>query len=493
MWSTNVVHVIRFAPMDTSHLKLKRRVWFARLIVPPRLRSTVGRTELLKTLKTRDIQEANRRKHEVLAELQRELTQAELTNVLPNKDSVGYIMEIAKGQRRAMQEGLIDEQQAEAGLDAAMDEQLELLRRKNGYNEETGEPYNSEAHARMQGLAERVLAGDEIELLSDSVKTYLAEIQARVRKQTLREKERHLGALQSWLKTDCEVGSISKKIAGRYVTESLLSQGHAPKTVKDILSNLSAYWVWLEGRGLVEANPWRGMSGTVKGSTRGTAPKRRPWTDDELLKLVQAIPNNDPLLPLTAIATYTGMRREEVASLRTDDVENDALTVREGKTKAARRRVPIHSALRPLITQLVSKSRDGYLIPGLLTGGADSKRSHYLGKRFGSLIREIGFDDPALVFHTLRNAFIQRCEEGGVPESSAKLLVGHSRAKSLTYGDAGGGYSPGVQLETLRKEIAKVTFGKLDAHLGKIAGEVRVTMKSTRRHQHNDKRIKEER
>jgi integrase len=474
--------------MDTQHLKQRGHTWYARLAIPTRLQRVFGKSEIVRSLKTRDLREANRRKHAVLAELQRELTQAELADVLPDKDSVGYIVEIAKGQRRALREGLIDERQAEAGLDAAMDEQIELLRRKHGYSQETGDPYNAETHMRMQGLAERVLAGDEIELLSESVKAYLAEIKSRVRNQTLREKERHLGALQSWLKTDCEVGSISKKIAGRYVTEYLLQQGHAPKTVKDILSNLSAFWVWLEGRGLVDMNPWRGMSGTVKGSTRGTAPKRRPWTDDELLKLMQTIPNYDPLLPLTAIATYTGMRREEVASLRTEDVENDALTVREGKTKAALRRVPIHNALRPLITQLVNNSRDGYLIPGLLTGGSDAKRSHYLGKRFGGLIRDTGFNDPALVFHTLRNAFLQRCEEGLVPESTAKLLVGHSRKKSLTYGDAGGGYSPGVQLETLRKEIAKVTFGQLDGYLQEISGRVNVTMKSTRRPRRSHKR-----
>jgi integrase len=474
--------------MDTSHLKLKRHVWFARLIVPPHLRPAVGRTELLRTLKTRDIGEANRRKHMVLAEMQREITQAELTNVLPDKASVGYIIEVAKGQVRAMKEGTLDEHAAAAGLDAAMDEQLEVLRRKAS----SSEPVDMALHERMHGLAERVLRGDDIELLSDSVKKYLAEVKVRVRNQTLREKERHLDALKTWLKTDVEVGSITKKIAGRYVTEYLLQQGHAPKTVKDILSNLSAFWVWLEGRGLVDLNPWRGMSGTVKSSTRGTKPKRRPWTDDELLKLMQTIPNNDPLLPFTAIATYTGMRREEVASLRAEDVENDALTVREGKTKAALRRVPIHGALRPLISHLVSKSRDGYLIPGLLTGGADAKRSHYVGKRFGNLIRDVGFDDPALVFHTLRNAFLQRCEEGLVPESTAKLLVGHSRKKSLTYGDAGGGYSPGVQLETLRKEIGKVTFGKLDGYLKDISGKVNVTMKSARRPRRSHKRMGEQ-
>jgi integrase len=473
--------------MDTSHLKLKRRVWFARLVVPPQLRSAVGRREILRTLKTRDVQEANRRKHAVLADMQRELTQAELGNTV-SKDSAEFLLVAAKAERDAMLERGKPAEEADAALDAAMEDHLEILRRKHGADPETGDLLDGGTYARVQELAHRVLHGHDIELLSEAVKKYLAEVKVRVRNQTLREKERHLGALQAWLKGDCEVVSITKKIAGRYVTESLLTQGHAPKTVKDILSNLSALWVWLESRGLVEANPWRGMSSTVKGSTRGTKPKRRPWTDDELLKLMQAIPNNDPLLPLTAIATYTGMRREEVASLRAEDVENDALTVREGKTKAALRRVPIHSALHPLITQLVIKSRDGYLIPGLLTGGSDAKRSHYLGKRFGGLIRDNGFDDPALVFHTLRNAFLQRCEEGLVPESTAKLLVGHSRKKSLTYGDAGGGYSPGVQLETLRKEIAKVTFGKLDGYLQEISGEVNVTMKSTRRPRRSHKR-----
>jgi integrase len=464
--------------MDTSNLKLKRHVWFARVRVPKRLQPIIGQAEFLQTLNTRDIREANRRKHRVLAELHQKLTQAELGNTVP-KDSAEFLLVAAKAEREAMLERGKTAEQADAALDAAMEDHLEILRRKHGADPETGDLLDSGTYARVQELAHRVLHGDEIELLSVAVKKYLAEVKVRVRNQTLREKERHLGALQKWLKGDVELDSITKKIAGRYVTEYLIQQGHAPKTVKDILSNLSAFWVWLEGRG---------MSSTVKSSTRGTAPKRRPWTDDELLKLMRAIPNNDPLLPLTAIATYTGMRREEVASLRADDVENDALTVREGKTKAALRRVPIHGALRPLITQLVNKSRDGYLIPGLLTGGSDAKRSHYLGKRFSGLIRDSGFDDPALVFHTLRNAFLQRCEEGLVPESTAKLLVGHSRKKSLTYGDAGGGYSPGVQLETLRKEIAKVTFGKLDGYLKDISDSVNVTMKSTRRPRRSHKR-----
>jgi integrase len=180
-------------------------------------------------------------------------------------------------------------------------------------------------------------------------------------------------------------------------------------------------------------------------------------------------------------AAYTGARREEIALLRVSDLEGDVLRIREGKTAAAVRSVPAHPALLPVLKRLAKTSSDGYLLPGLITGGEDAKRGHMIGKRFSYLIRKAGFSDTALTFHTLRNAFMQRCEEAGVPESTAKLIVGHSR-QSLTYGTAGNGYSPGVGVDTLRREVAKVTFGAVDAYVQGIAGTVAVTLKARRRH-----------
>jgi integrase len=171
------------------------------------------------------------------------------------------------------------------------------------------------------------------------------------------------------------------------MTEALTQAGLAPKTINDILSNLSAFWVWLEGRGFVDENPWRGMSRTVKTPTRGVALARRAWTNAELLRLLQGVPPDDPLFAAVALAIYTGMRREEIAQLRVGDVDSDALIVREGKSPSAIRRVPVHPAIAPLIDQLRVHSWDGHLIPGLLPGGADAKRGHYLGKRFGAQIR----------------------------------------------------------------------------------------------------------
>jgi integrase len=466
--------------LNTTHLKRRRQTWYARHTIPPSLQGVLGRSEFVRSLKTRDLREANHRKHAVLAEMQREITQAAFRATLP-EGSAEYVLGMAKRQRVAVERGRISEPAAQAKLDALVNRHLRAREADPVARTSTPNAPAPEARERALRLAHRVLHGEEVAPLRKLVKTYLGELQTLVRNQTSREKERHLGALADWLKTDCEVTAITRRLAGRYMTESLTQKGHAPKTIKDTLSHLSAFWGWLEGRGYVEGNPWRGMSRTVKSSTRGTAPSRRAWTNAELLQLHQHLPKDDPLFALTALATYTGMRREEITQLRSIDVDNKAVIVREGKTAAARRVVPVHSVIQPLIDALVQRSTDGFLLPGLLTGGADGKRGHYLGKRFGHLIRSAGVTDPALVFHTLRNSFIQRCEESGVPESTAKLLVGHSRRSSMTYGNAGASYSPGVQLETLRKEIEKVSFGALDDFVQAIGSQVEIEHESRRR------------
>jgi integrase len=145
----------------------------------------------------------------------------------------------------------------------------------------------------------------------------------------------------------------------------------------------------------------------------------------EVHKLLTGIPLNAPLWPLSAIGAYTGMRREEIAQLLVSDVTEDgALVVRKGKTQAAVRRIPIHPVLKPLIDQLIASTADGYLIPGLLTGGRDAQCGHYLGKRFTNLRRDSGLDSPLTVFHSFRKAMAQRCEDKDVPESATELIGG---------------------------------------------------------------------
>ena len=62
--------------LNTTHLKKRRQTWYARHTVPPVLQGVLGRSEFVRSLKTRDLREANQRKHAVLAQMQSEITQA---------------------------------------------------------------------------------------------------------------------------------------------------------------------------------------------------------------------------------------------------------------------------------------------------------------------------------------------------------------------------------------------------------------------------------
>ena len=459
--------------MNTQYLHKRRQTWFVRLAVPPHLQEAIGRRELIRTTKTHDLAVANRVKHAILAELHQQLNAAQLNREL-SPESADYVIAAAREAREAVVKGITPEADAERGLDATIESHLDLLREKHGEDPTTGDPQITDGHVRAVQLAHKIFAGEDVALLSVHSETYLAEVSKVLRVQTVNDKRRTIGDFRTWLGRDVEITAVSRKTTGKYLSEVLLKRDVRPKTTMDTLSHLSALWTWFEGRGFTEVNPWARLGSTITVSTRGQRGPRRPWTDDELVTLLKSIDKDDPLFPLTAIATYTGMRREEVCQLRTDDVHGDALIVREGKTSAAVRTVPVHSVIRPLVARLAKQTKDGYLLPGLLTGGADDKRGHLLGKRFGYHIRGIGITDKALCFHTLRNAFIHRCELGGVPEPTAKLLVGHSRKASLTYGNASGGYSPGLNLPELAAAMAKVTFGPLDDYLKGTASAIKV-------------------
>jgi integrase len=466
--------------MNTEYLSKRRQTWFVRLAVPPHLQAAIGRRELIRTTKTHDLATANRVKHAILAELHRQLNAAQISREL-SPESADYVIAAAREARDAVTKGFARESDAEHGLDVTIERHLDLMREKHGADPVTGDPNITDGHARAIQLAHKVFAGEDVALLSVHSETYLTEVSKALRKQTVLDKRKTIGEFRAWLGRDVEITAVSKKTAGRYLSEQLLKRDVRPKTTISTLSNLSALWTRFQGLGLTEVNPWAKLGANITVSTRGKRGPRRPWSDDELLTLMKSFDKDDPLLPLTALATYTGMRREEVCLLRTDDLHGNALTVREGKTDAAVRTVPVHPIIRPLVARLAKQTKDGYLIPGLLTGGADDKRGHLLGKRFGYHVRSIGITDKALNFHTLRNSFIHRCELAGVPEPTAKLLVGHSRKASLTYGNASGGYSPGLNLPELAAAMSKVTFGPLDEYLKGTVSAIKVDAQKSHR------------
>lgn len=461
--------------VEGSFLIKKGHTWYVRLMVPKAHREQLGRTKYVVSLKTRDKAEANRLKHGVLADLQRRMA-ADLAGHSTNEKSARALIDLAEAERQRVERGEVDPVDAERAFEVAVDEFLEAEGKRLGIDPETGHPLISEVDTQVVRAAHAVMSGQGGTLLDRAGETYLAEIASTVRKQTLQEKRRHIEKLSRFLGAATDVSRITRRMAGQYVSKVLVLEGKAAKTKRDEIGHLSAFFSWLERRGEIEVNPFFRVSGSIRESTLGTAPRRRPWTNEELKTVLNGIPQEDPLWSMAAIAAYSGMRREEVARLRTEDVVEATWAVTAGKTRSSVRTVPIHPVLRPLVKSLVASSDDGYLIPGLLSGGADDKRGHMVGKRFTQLRHDLGITDEAVNFHTLRNAFLQRCEEGGVPLATAKQLAGHKRT-DLTYGE----YSPGGSAQLLDKAIRKVNYGDVDELVKRIGPHVTVTKRSRRR------------
>jgi integrase len=453
--------------MDTKYLLLKGNTYYAILRVTPSLQPIVGKQRFQQSLKTSDIREARKRRHAVIAKWRDYLDT--ITKAHKAKTPIDKLTAAAK----LLGESLRSQEYTEENIRMAWEDLLEQYLRENhkrndkpDWNPEEDEEWLIPSAVEKQiDTAYKVVFESDFYLISKALEDYLKEIKRKVRNQTYTAKERRIQAFLSWLKVDREPKSITKREAGRYVTEELLMQSAAIKTTKDTIGDLSAFFSWMEARGMIDSNPFKGLSGSVKEHTRGTPDKikRREWTEEELKKLLTGIPKGDKRYICAVIALYSGMRANEIAELEVKDVNDDYFHIPEGKTESSVRNVPIHPVIKALVKECKEKSYDGYLIPGLKRGGEDNKRGHYLIKRLSRLIRvNLGITDPKVVFHSLRKNFSTALENAQVPEHIAQQIVGHKK-QSLTYGL----YSKGVNLKVLHEAVAKVTYGEtIDGLIG---------------------------
>ena len=214
------------------------------------------------------------------------------------------------------------------------------------------------------------------------------------------------------------------------------------RTQKRIVSQVSHFLDWVVREGHLTANPFA----VVEVEQRVRAAPYAVPTDAEVVRLLSEPEHS--LHPVILVCLLSGMRAgEAVGLLREDLVTKGNLGVfalvrpnrlRELKTDAAERIVPLHSVLQDLLTRLPA---EGPLFPDL--------KVSLVTKRFAPLRRRLGLDRPGLVFHSTRKWFITQCERAGVPEHFTASLVGHQSARSenrLTYSI----YSAGINDEQKR-------------------------------------------
>lgn len=128
------------------------------------------------------------------------------------------------------------------------------------------------------------------------------------------------------------------------------------------------------------------------------------------------------------IAVYSGARRSEIANLSVGDFKVDAdsgrnyFVIKEGKTKAAVRCVPIHQTLIDLgLLKWVSGQQD-LLFP--LAASNPTRATDLFKSIIGKGLNDIG---ERITLHSVRHTFITKARSAGVSDALVQQVVGHEK------------------------------------------------------------------
>lgn len=234
--------------------------------------------------------------------------------------------------------------------------------------------------------------------------------------------------------------------------------------IKDWCNKMGNFAKWCIRNDLLTRNYFEGLAPEH-------VAERRSWKPSELHLLFNherfTHPELTPLsqywLPLLAFAS--GARINELATLYKHDILEERnikyfnLTEYEDekslKNNNSKRVVPIHSRLIELgFLDFLSNSEEGLLFKDLETlykPHTQEAFSNPAVSEFSEFKRETLKLSNEVVFHSLRNTFMQQCADNRIQDSDIAAVVGHSQ-KGMTRGR----YATDFSLEILHKAVESV-------------------------------------
>jgi integrase len=421
---------------DNRYLIRQRQTWYVVVEVPPSLRKRLGR-RIKRTLDTRDINLARARRWRTLAKIKDLIEDT-------RKGREGDPLELeAINWRDALEAA----EQGEEGTVIGLPEEEDPASFIRGLIVDRAEELASRraTEARAPGFAGIALGtATPLNLYVDQ---WLAEGTlggGPLKERTKAERRRAVEKLAQWMlraKLAGTVEAVSRRIAGRYLSEELIPSGRDAVTLGKTVRSLTSYWAWLQRRGHLQEdsrNPWSGQAPQKRSNDLDGIEAERAFTDAEVARLL-ANPPDETLADFIRVGALTGMRREEIGRLTIADCADGIFIVRSGKTAAAARRVPIHSALVPMIdARMEGKTPTAYLFPELRSKNAE--RTDPIGKAFTRYRRSLGIQEGTgrrsrVNFHSLRRWFITTAINASQPTHIVSLVVGHKEGrKGMTLG-----------------------------------------------------------
>ncbi len=145
----------------------------------------------------------------------------------------------------------------------------------------------------------------------------------------------------------------------------------------------------------------------------------RTWEISRLIDACGKEPKAPYLTPMVIIDLNTGLRKEELLSLKWDhiDLERNILKVEEGKGGYTRY-VPINETARMQLKKLMEKRRGDFVIHDQY-----GRRIKDIKRSFGSAIERADLQDVR--FHDLRRTFGTLCVFNNIPPKTLQKWMGH--------------------------------------------------------------------
>jgi integrase len=398
------------------YLIQKGRIWYLEHRLSPKQAKAVGKSKLSRSLGTDSKREAQRLRIPVELEWRRMIAEA------MDDSSDGYTRQL-KEWRRVIREADTPDQReiAEGLLQDELEDQLRQAAKLKGIDEDDDASiHDLPEYGRTFEVFQRA-TGRKVEL-TEYMEDYFARLEV-----SAKTANQHRAAIRRLAEQTPFVSDVVGATVQEYF-DSRSSAGTAKATLQRELSGLRGYWRWLSSRlDTIDSDrdPFARVDLPRPSNKRDTG--RRAYTSADAVGLLRgAVAKPDAkLADLIRLGMFTGARLEELCVMTVDDaqLEPGILTIRDSKTLAGIREVPIHPRLRPVVERLKRESTEGYLIPALRRDKYD-KRSAAIGKRFGRLKTSLGFTNRH-VFHSFRHTLNTLLTNAGVHDPIVKDILGH--------------------------------------------------------------------
>ncbi len=186
--------------------------------------------------------------------------------------------------------------------------------------------------------------------------------------------------------------------------------------------------------------------------------RRRFLTELETETLIQECPNH--LKPIVQTALLTGMRREEILSLKWEQINHGFIFLAGGMVKSGKgRQIPINDRLDEILRQLRQRNQ---LKSEYVFCDSQGRRFHEVKRSFNGACRRAGLED--FHFHDLRHTFASHLVMNGAGLKAVQELLGHADlTMTMRYAHLSQGHLQ--EAVAMLNGLGKETTGKNDSKM----------------------------